>query len=71
MFGLMVVLGSSSLPDHFTFSVGTQRLRGMWHVMVFFWDWPWEKGTQWGQHCGEVNVVGRTIEHTWAFDVKC
>jgi hypothetical protein len=28
------------------------------------------KGNMMGWHCGEVRVVGKTIEHTWAFDAK-
>jgi hypothetical protein len=35
----------------------------MWHVMVFFWDWPWERGTRWCRRCGEASAAGRTINH--------
>jgi hypothetical protein len=59
MFGLMAVLGSSKFPNHFTLSLGTQRLQGDVACCGLFFRTSHGKG----KHNGACVVVKRML---WA-----
>jgi hypothetical protein len=48
-----------------------KNYKGLWDVVVFFWDKSWEGKTWWGRCYGEASVVIRAIKFTCASNAKC
>jgi hypothetical protein len=45
--------------------------KGLWDVVVYFWDKSWEGKAWWGKCYGEMNVVIITVKFTWASNARC